>query len=371
MDTNSEEKRKRYYWLKLHEGFFDDPIIKKLRKIAGGDTYTCIYLKMMLMSVKTEGILIYEGIESSLEKELALKLDEEEENVKIVINYLFSFKLLAEESKQHRSYIMPAVLKMTGSEGSSAKRVREFRERQKTPIVLQCNEDVAQKGAIPLHCNSGVTYDNNGLLQCNPDVTQETNNATVLHCNDTVTACNIEVTECNDAVTASNEISENPQISQNSHEIDFQAKKTLHCNTTVTSCNKNETLENKSKDISCSSSFKDTTTTTMNDPVLKKWLSFKSQGKNNPQGYEYTLLKMIQEKDESVLSEYISWREFNMSQMHKDLMIELRGKSLLTQNGEKVILGIEQDDKNFKIYFEEGGYAVVQTLDNLPTSERI
>ena len=80
---------------------------------------------------------------------------------------------------------------------------------------------------------------------------------------------------------------------------------------------------------------------------------------------------MIQEKDESVLSEYIAWREFNTSQMHKDLMIELRGKSLLTQNGEKVILGIEQDDKNFKIYFEKGGYALVQTLDNLPMSERI
>jgi len=373
MDTSSEEKRKRYYWLKLHEGFFDDPIIKKLRKIAGGDTYTCIYLKMMLLSVKTNGILIYEGLEDSFEKELALKLDEEETNVKIVVNYLFSYHLMTEESKKNRSFLMPAVLKMTGSEGSSAQRVRDHRDRKKNnslPNALQCNENLEQNNPIPLHCNSGVTYENNGLLHCNSDVTQNQNNAIVLHCNDAVTACNTQVTDCNEAVTDCNEIFENSKIAVNPHRIDFRANETLHCNTAVTSSNKNETLENKSKDISCSS-FKETTTTTTNDPALKKWLSFKSQGKNNPQGYEYTLLKMIQEKEESVLSEYLAWREFNISQMSKNMMIELRGKSLITQNGDKVILGIEQDGNNFKIYFEEGGYAIVTELNNLPISERI
>ena len=40
---------KKYYWLKLKEGFFEQKIIKKLRKIAGGDTYVIIYLKMQLL----------------------------------------------------------------------------------------------------------------------------------------------------------------------------------------------------------------------------------------------------------------------------------------------------------------------------------
>ncbi len=368
MDTSSEEKRKRYYWLKLHEGFFDDPIIKKLRKIAGGDTYTCIYLKMMLMSVKTEGILIYEGIESSLEKELALKLDEEEENVKIVINYLFSFKLLEEESKQHRSYIMPAVLKMTGSEGSSAKRVREYRERQKAPIVLQCNDETAQKGEIPLHCNSGVTHDN-VLLQCNLDVTQDSNNAIVLQCNDTVTACNVDVTECNDAVTACNEIFENSQISQNPHEIDFQTNKTLHCNSSVTTCNESVTTEIRDKSY-CSSNFKETTTTTYINSDLQKWLSHKSQGKNNPQGYEYTLLKKINDNEESVIREYHAWLENKATQIKSNELSSFKGKVLPTQDGDKVILGIELFEEKYRIYFEEGGFAIVQTLVNLPISER-
>ena len=40
---------KKYYWLKLKEAYFDNPKIKMLRKIAGGDTFTIIYLKMQLL----------------------------------------------------------------------------------------------------------------------------------------------------------------------------------------------------------------------------------------------------------------------------------------------------------------------------------
>lgn len=36
---------KKYYWLKMTDQFFEDKAIKKLRKIAGGDTYTIIYKK--------------------------------------------------------------------------------------------------------------------------------------------------------------------------------------------------------------------------------------------------------------------------------------------------------------------------------------
>lgn len=43
---------KKYYWLKMTDQFFEDKAIKKLRKIAGGDTYTIIYLKMLLTAIK-------------------------------------------------------------------------------------------------------------------------------------------------------------------------------------------------------------------------------------------------------------------------------------------------------------------------------
>ena len=67
---------KRYYWIKLKEEFFTDKRIKRLRKISGGDTYTIIYLKLLLLSLKDEGKLYYDGVESDFTKELALTIDE-------------------------------------------------------------------------------------------------------------------------------------------------------------------------------------------------------------------------------------------------------------------------------------------------------
>ena len=73
---------KKYYWLRLKDDWFNSKVIKKLRKIAGGDTYTIIYLKMQLLSLKNEGKLYYEGVEDSFEEELALDLDEDIDNVR-------------------------------------------------------------------------------------------------------------------------------------------------------------------------------------------------------------------------------------------------------------------------------------------------
>ena len=130
----------RYYWLKLHADFFDSKRIKKLRKIAGGDTYTIIYLKMQLMSIKHDGILQYTGLEDSFAKELALDLDENEDDVAITINYLFSCGLL--EKSNDREFFVPYAVLNTGSEGSSAKRMREHRERQKAIEASQSDEGV-------------------------------------------------------------------------------------------------------------------------------------------------------------------------------------------------------------------------------------
>ena len=62
---------KKYYWLKLQNDFFSHKEIKKLRKIAGGDTYTVIYLKMLLVSLKNDGCLFYDGVEETFAEELA------------------------------------------------------------------------------------------------------------------------------------------------------------------------------------------------------------------------------------------------------------------------------------------------------------
>ena len=131
---------KRYYWLKLREGFFREKEIKKLRKIAGGDTYTIIYLKMLLKSLSNNGVLYFDGVENSFIAELALDIDEEEENVAITVQYLLSQKILIEINEEE--YLLTTCTEMVGSETASTIRSRKSRNNQK---LLQCNT-TATKG---------------------------------------------------------------------------------------------------------------------------------------------------------------------------------------------------------------------------------
>ena len=66
---------KRYYWLKFRDDFFDSKRIKKLRRMAGGDTYVIIYLKMQLKALRTGGVLEFTGIEKEFAEELSLDID--------------------------------------------------------------------------------------------------------------------------------------------------------------------------------------------------------------------------------------------------------------------------------------------------------
>ena len=127
---------KRYYWLKLPEGFFRQKPIKKLRKIAGGDTYTIIYLKMLLIAMKNDGKLYFEGVEDDFYEELALDLDEDSENVKVTVLFLIRQGLM--ELVDETEYRLTECDKMVGSESASAERVRKHREQE----ALQCNSNV-------------------------------------------------------------------------------------------------------------------------------------------------------------------------------------------------------------------------------------
>ena len=128
---------KRYYWLKLKADWFSDKRIKKLRSIAGGDTHTIIYLKMMLLSLKDEGKLYFEGVEDNFASEIALALDEDAENVKLTLAFLQRHGLI--EIGDDDEYQLTEVPTIIGSETASAMRVREHRERKKEGRLLQCN----------------------------------------------------------------------------------------------------------------------------------------------------------------------------------------------------------------------------------------
>ena len=119
---------KKYVWLKLKDDFFQQRAIKKIRKIAGGDTYTIIYLKLQLLSLKDEGKLFYEGVEDDFIEEMALAIDEDSDNVRITLMFLEKNGLLEHNSEDE--YTLPQVINCIGSETAAAERKRQQRIRE-------------------------------------------------------------------------------------------------------------------------------------------------------------------------------------------------------------------------------------------------
>ena len=148
MDVSSG---KRYFWLKLKEDFFGSKRIKKLRNMAGGDTYLIIYLKLQLKAMKTDGLIQFDHLEDNIMDELALDLDEKPDDVAATLIYLTHCGL-AETSDQETFYF-PYAVENVGSENSSAARVREYRKKQKalhcntneTPVKRLCNGEIEKE----------------------------------------------------------------------------------------------------------------------------------------------------------------------------------------------------------------------------------
>ena len=139
-------ENKKYYWLKLKEGFFEEKQIKYLRKLPDGDKLVIAYLKMQLKSLKTEGFIKYDKILPSNIEELAMILDEDTNIINLMIGALQ--KVNAIEILDDGSFYMITMQELIGKESESAERVRKFRERRNQK-ALQCNNDVT-------NCNTEI-----------------------------------------------------------------------------------------------------------------------------------------------------------------------------------------------------------------------
>ena len=159
---------KTYYWLKLPNDFFRNLEMKRLRKLAGGDTYTVIYLKMMLLSLEDNGVLYYDEICPTFSEELSLELDEDEDHIQVVLNFLKSVGLL--QAVTANEIELTQVPEMTGSETDVARRVRKHRRREelkgKPDEIANPDVELLQCNTKPLQCNTDVT-------KCNTEIEKE------------------------------------------------------------------------------------------------------------------------------------------------------------------------------------------------------
>jgi predicted phage replisome organizer len=178
--------RKKYSWLKLQDDFFAQPYIKKLRLIAGGDTFVIIYLKLQLMSIKNEGHIYFEGVEDNLDEELALCLNEKLENVKMTLLYLEKHGLIELVAKN--THMLPEVAASIGKEGESTARVRKHRAMKKQQLMqfpgdtLNSNADETLRNVTSVtevfHSNGDETLRNVTVTECNVSLSPFGNNST-------------------------------------------------------------------------------------------------------------------------------------------------------------------------------------------------
>ena len=175
---------KAYYWLKLKKDFFKDPRVKKLRRIAGGDTYTCIYLQLLLLSLETDGVLVYEGIEPTFAGELSLITDEDETNIQVTLSYLLSQGLMVQKDN---NFTLTQTLELTGKADDSKDRVRRFRERQKQEQIEAKQEKLSNDNVtdVTLHdvtCNNVTVLEKEKELELEKELETEIEEANASTC---------------------------------------------------------------------------------------------------------------------------------------------------------------------------------------------
>lgn len=140
------KKGKRLWWLKLPKDFFTtNSVIKKMRKMPGGDTYVVVTLKILLLALDHQDFRIYyEGVEDTFVKDIALKLDETEESVAGALKVLIKQGWIVQEDEETLRSVKTE--EMAGSESDSASRMRLKRERDKELALT-----------APSQCDSNVT----------------------------------------------------------------------------------------------------------------------------------------------------------------------------------------------------------------------
>lgn len=167
------KKAKKYYWFKMQSDFFDSRIIKRMKKIPGGDFYIVLYINLLSRSVKTEGCLHFDHVEENIAEELALMLDTSAESINFLLKLLLKYEVLTIEGDNY--YLLDAIGNI-GEESESASRVRKYRERQKQLLLSQSLEQSSNVNTVTpaLHQRYDVTVDN-PLLQSGYNVTPTQN----------------------------------------------------------------------------------------------------------------------------------------------------------------------------------------------------
>ena len=134
---------KRYYWLKLDKDFFNRPDIKIIEAQADGVLYSYFYLKLLLQSVESQGVLKYNNIPFDVEM-LSKITGTSPSVVKSAIDIFLKMNML--QILEDGSLFISEVALLLGSETEDARRKRE----KKKEIKLIENKEIKEEKKKPM-----------------------------------------------------------------------------------------------------------------------------------------------------------------------------------------------------------------------------
>ena len=173
----------RYYWIKLKDTFFQDKHIKKLRKLPGGSDCVIAYMKMMLASTKTNGIITLDGIEETPAEEIALMIDESKEVCQMTMAYGLKVGFIQQMDDLSACKLLQ-VEQLLDSETDDASRKRENRFIKKLRAKNGCKKNMENISAIEISDN-----ENNTVYGGYYYLTLRKNNGYCMDCNERLAEC--------------------------------------------------------------------------------------------------------------------------------------------------------------------------------------
>jgi len=384
--------------IKLEHDFFDSPIVKKLRKYAGGDTYVILYQKIMTHAAKYDGHIKFNGYENNLAEELALILNESAKDLSVTLSFLEGNGIL--EPLSETINFLPNVPAMIYKESESKLRVQSFRSNKKdllastlhtkkpplssTERSRKSRENKRNKGCTwqSVACNGGnvasVEQALHGVasaLQSVASVAHENSGksreieefnftladnfiAVTTECNTQNVALALHGVACN--VACATDATKSPlhiplHATQNTAE-NYVYNDVLECNVTcnasVTECNVADVTCNaslnknkkESKNINTGGNTRAyMPTREMEDfPQIKKlienYLIFRLDGDGieNPLAFERSLRIKLEDKSSSEWQNFLEWYSLTENEPG-DFMLELFQNFLAFGNGDRTI----------------------------------
>jgi len=152
---------KKYYWLKLREDFFDREEIRIIEQMENGKDYIIFYMKLLLRSVKTDGILRFKDILPYNPKMLSVITDTNIDIVRSAIDLFTHFGMM--ECWDDGTLFMVETINMIGSESGSAERMRRLRARKKEVCKIgqasHCDTSASQCDADVRKCDTDIDID--------------------------------------------------------------------------------------------------------------------------------------------------------------------------------------------------------------------